>query len=300
MLRVVLTLVCAVVLAACAGDHRQSYALPLNPMLFEPEKIAQADTLVIGIPGALSSVGVLAPLQQWRSDRLSVAFYRLPGMDGRGRSESLSLRRAAETISIFVQSTGIKRVYFVGFSTGSAIAMESAKRLRRADPEMEIKIAGVSSAVPLPQPYIAGLKGAGDLLSAASRTGSLSRSVYWPEYFRTLLYGPRTERDAIEAASAEVLLEERQQRVTMPDVDLARSHGLALLGWTNANKADLAEVPIFLFHGEHDPVFSARAIRRFSDRLPQAEALVFKDQGHLLLLTVPGLFDLMRAKLGID
>ena len=141
-------------LAACAPVPRPTS----DPLIYEPAAFAAADHLVIGIPGAFSPVRVMAPLDRLAGPTRAVAFYRLPGFDDRPAEEFVNLDHAADTIVNTVRQGGFARVDLVGHSTGSAIALEAAKALRTRLPQVKVRVAAISTALPAPQPVLAGVR----------------------------------------------------------------------------------------------------------------------------------------------
>ncbi|MEO0746357.1 MAG: alpha/beta hydrolase [Pseudomonadota bacterium] len=280
-------------LAACAPVPRPTS----DPLIYEPAAFATADHLVIGIPGAFSPVRVMAPLERIAGPTRAVAFYRLPGFDDRPAEEFVNLDHAADTIVNTVRQGGFARVDLVGHSTGSAIALEAAKALRTSLPQVEVRVAAISTALPAPQPVLAGARGAVGTVGAAVRAGSLSPRAVWLEYYRTLAYGPNADTDPQVAQAADALVAANEGRITLPQEGLGRRHTRALRRWTNAAPDMLQGVEIILYHGAVDPVFPPRAVDRFARSMPDAELQLIDGHGHLLMLTYPEVWSRIASQL---
>ncbi|MEM8579116.1 MAG: alpha/beta hydrolase [Pseudomonadota bacterium] len=284
-----LALLLLLALPGCAAAPRD--AAPVDPLLFDPAAARQARAAVIGVPGALTSVRLMAPLDGFEAQGRTVAYYRLPGLDGRPRTGPLRIDAAADRIAAFAQEYDLDRVYLVGFSTGAAISLEAAKRIRTQRPQTQVAVAGISSALPAPQPILAGWRGLRGNLAAAWRTGSLNRREIWLEYYKTLLFGPQRRQSAGVRETAQNIADANAPRIVIPDASLARAHATALTTWTNPGKERLRGTAIALFHGADDPVFPLRAVERFARRLPERPLIVaYRDAGHLLVITQPDLY----------
>ncbi|WP_415920947.1 alpha/beta hydrolase [Tateyamaria sp. SN6-1] len=270
-------------LAACAPVPRPTS----DPLLRDMAAWQRANHIIIGIPGALSPVRVMAPLQELATPDRAVAFYRLPGFDGRPAEEFVNLDFAATHIARAAAATGARRVDLIGHSTGSAIALEAAKMIRRSAPHVEVRVAAISTALPAPQPVLAGARGAAGTLAAAIRARGLSPRKVWLEYYRRLAYGPAADTVPSVTRAADALVSANEGRITLPANGLGRRHTRALRQWTNPDPAALHGVDVVLYHGAVDPVFPPRAVHRFARTLPDAEVQLIDGHGHLLLLTFP-------------
>lgn len=277
---VLLFLLCA---AACAQIPRPAS----DPMLYDPAHWAGTEHVIIGIPGALSPVAVISKLDRLNGGRRAVGYYRLPGFDKRPAEEFVNLDYAAQRIADAVAESGAPRADLVGHSTGAAIALEAAKIIRTQSPEVLVRVTGISTALPAPQPALAGARGAAGTVAAAARAGSLNPRDVWLEYYRTLAYGPGAGSDPVTAEAADDLVAANEGRIDIPSDGLAHRHWRALRRWTNPHPERLAGVEVVLYHGAVDPVFPPRAVDRFARTLPQAELRLIDGHGHLLMLTYP-------------
>lgn len=279
-------------LAACTAPVTEQ---PPDPLLFAPEDIGHAKEVVIGIPGALTSIKVFLPIEDWRSPGRTIAYYRLPGFDAQPDDVALSINAAASRLATFVRDGGFEEVYLIGHSTGAAIALETAKALRRVRPDVTVHIAGISTALPAPQPVLAGLRGAKSTVAAAARARSLRPRDVWIEYYRRLSYGRDTSKHLEVIAAANARIAAGGNQIELPPPRVTRRHFQAILGWQNIRPERLEGVEITFWHGAEDPVFPPRPVRRFVDTLPEAELRLLPHHGHVILLTYPEIWqDLSR------
>jgi len=289
-----LTAVLLMWLGACATPP---VTAPTDPLIFDAAKMARANHAVIGIPGALTSVRVLAPIDGFATQGRAVAYFRLPGFDGRPSEESIDLDRAAARIAQLVRTYDLGRVDLIGHSTGAVIALEAAKEIRRTNPETEVYVTGISTALPAPQPILAGVRGAAGTVAAAVRAGSLNPRKVWLEYYRRLAYGPDVDTAPQTAQAADALVAANNDRIELPEDGLYRRHTRDLRRWTNPYPEALAGATITFYHGAVDPVFPPRPTRRFVDTLPDADLRLIEGHGHLILLTYPQVWDRIAAAL---
>lgn len=287
-------LLLCVLAAACAPQQAEP---PSDPLLFDASAMARADRVVIGIPGALTSIRVLQPIEGFATHTRAVAYFRLPGFDGRSASESIDLDRAAARIARLVAAHDLKRVDLVGHSTGAVIALEAAKDIRALSPDTKVHVSGISTALPAPQPVLAGLRGAAGTLAAAARARSLNPRKVWLEYYRRLAYGPEVEASPTTAAAADSLVAANNDRITLPEDGLYRRHTRDLRRWTNPDPEALDGADITFYHGAVDPVFPPRPVRRFVNTLPDASVTFIDGHGHLILLTYPQVWDAIQKSL---
>ncbi len=269
---------------------------PASPILFEKSDIGRATSVVIGIPGALTSIKVLFPIEAYRTRKRTVAYYRLPGYDGHPKNAPLTIPRAAKELAHFVASGGFDDVYFVGHSTGAAIAIEAAKILSETQPHVQVRIAGISTALPAPQPVLSGIRSAGGTVAAAVRALSLNPRTVWIEQYRRVSYGPDASHHAEVIAKANALVRERGEQIQLPKRGLGLKHFGAIVGWQNRKPERLTDVDIAFWHGGVDPVFRSQAVARFAKSLPQADLKVLPHHGHVILLTYPEIWDEMATR----
>ncbi|WP_299699229.1 alpha/beta hydrolase [uncultured Tateyamaria sp.] len=281
-------------LSACAG---QEASPPTDPLLYDARALAQADSVVIGIPGAMTSIRVLRPIDELETRDRAVAYFRLPGFDGRPAEESIVLDRAAARIARLVRTYDLKRIDLIGHSTGAVIALETAKDIRAASPDVEVHVIGISTALPAPQPVLAGLRGAAGTAAAAARARSLNPRKVWLEYYRRLAYGPGVDTRPETVAAADALVAANNERIELPENGLYRRHTRDLRRWTNPDPEALAGTDIAFYHGAVDPVFPPRPTQRFVDTLPDARATFINGHGHLILLTYPQVWDHIASTL---
>lgn len=267
------------------------------PLIYKADVWGTTDAVVIAIPGAFTSIRAMTPALSMVGPDRTVAFYRLPGYDGRPPEDFINLTFAADHIATETLGAGFTQIDLVGHSTGGAIALEAAKEIKRRAPEVEVRVAAISMALPAPQPTLAGVRGALGTLAAATRAGSSKPKDIWLEYYRTLAYGDEVRREPETAAAADDLVASNASRIELPKGGLGRRHTRALRRWTNPDPQALAGVEVTLFHGAQDPVFPPRTVERFARKLPEAEVRLVEKHGHLLMLTYPRIWDLISAQL---
>ena len=280
--------------AACAVPQQSGLS---DPLLFDQSAMARAGSAVVGIPGALTSVRVLSALDELETVDRAIAYYRLPGYDGRPEAEWVDIDRAAARISRLVQEMELERIYLVGHSTGAVIALEAAKAIRRSSPQVQVSVYAISTALPAPQPLFAGMRGAAGTVAAAARAGSLDPRTVWLEYYRRLAYGPNAQTNPQVAEAADALVAANDARIELPRKGLGRRHTRDLRRWTNPAPEDLEGVRLEFYHGAVDPVFPPEITARFVATLPNARLRLIEGHGHLLLLTYPEIWDLITARI---
>ena len=286
-------------LAACAPerpDEREGF----DPLLFAPEDLGTAKSVVIGIPGALTSIRVLVPIEAWRTPGRTIAYYRLPGFDDRPPDEPMSITAAAARLATFVRDEGFDQVYFVGHSTGTAIALEAAKAIRRVRPDTGVHVAGISTSLPAPHPLIAGARSAAGTAAAAVRVRSLNPREVWLEYYRRISYGPDVSKHVETRAASDQLIAANDDRIQIPKQGLARRHFRAALSWQNPKPQRLDGVDMVFWHGGVDPVFPPAPVRRFVETLPDADLRLLDDHGHVILLTYPQIWEDIARHWGFE
>ena len=281
-------------LAACAVPKQPDAS---DPLLFDQKAMARASSAVIGIPGALTSIRVLFPLDTVATRDRAVAYYRLPGYDGRPEAEWVDIDRAAQRIARLVQEQDLKRIDLVGHSTGAVIAVEAAKAIRQTSPDTDVRVQAISTALPAPQPMLAGVRGAAGTVAAAARTGSLNPRTVWLEYYRRLAYGPDSESDPQVAQAADALVAANDERITLPSRGLGRRHTRDLRRWQNQTPMALNGAQLDYYHGAVDPVFPPKITARFVNSLPDADLHLVQGHGHLLLLTYPQVWGQITANI---
>ncbi|MCE8006369.1 alpha/beta hydrolase [Aestuariivita sp.] len=279
-------------LAGCA----QQAAPPTpqaDPLLYRPEKIAATDRLVIFIPGALTSVRMFAPARGWTQSGFAPVFYRFPGLDGRPLTGPLDIGAAADEIAAFANAHPEKDVALVGYSSGAPIAILAAARITG---DRIVPVAAISPAVERSGGLPTLARGAGDILRAAARAGTLERLPIWVEYWQILLYGrnatpdPQFRQRIISRAHTH----SGERSLGPPDPNLARSHASRLARWELPPKLDLTHVRLRLYAGLEDPVFSTAQTLRFARKLGQDRIYGYPGEGHLLYLTQSDVFDTAR------
>lgn len=274
-------------LAACGQPLPPRSPGGESPLAFDAADTAAADRITVLIPGVLASVDIFGPSANWAGH--GVVRYRLPGMDGLALDHALDIETAARTIADFAARYPDKPLNLVGYSAGAAIALSAAARIERP-----LTVAAIS-----PSPGRAGgaatfLRGTRDMAAAAIRARSLSRRAIWEEYWKTLLFGRRNRLDPAFSQRIADLDAAHEGRITEPRPELVRAHSAALRHWTPPDRTRLSHVRIGFFVGLEDPVFSLRQTDGLRRKTGGGRIFGYRDDGHLLLLTRPGLFEHVR------
>ncbi|SEN36477.1 Pimeloyl-ACP methyl ester carboxylesterase [Loktanella fryxellensis] len=258
-----------------------------DPMITSAARLAEADKVVIFIPGALSSVMVFKATEAWEEAGYARAFYRYPGLDGLPVDHRLDPATAARDVAAFANEMEGKTVTLVGYSTGALIALEAAPQI---DPARQVRIAAMSPAVEHGGGPRTLIRGAGDALQAVRATGSLDKNKLWPRFWAGLLFGPEALEDPVPSPELLAAIAEGAKVGAPLDTQIAFSHMLSLPGWTLPQNLDLSGIPVAFFIGLNDPVFSTRQTTDFSRKLGGVPILGYPGQGHLLFLTRPDVF----------
>lgn len=276
-------------LASCAATP-ETTAPSSDPLLYSERAVAAADRLVVFVPGALASVRMFDSAAGWTDGGFAAVYYRFPGLDGFPLTGPLAPEQAADQIAAFANAYPDKDVALVGYSSGAPIALMAASRIAG---DRVVPVAAVAPLVERAGGLPTVVRGAGDLLRASIRAGSIDLTLVWIEYWHILLYGRDTEPDpAFREQVFEFAQEHRgDRRFGPPDSDLARAHSRALRAWEIPEDLDLSNVRLRIYAGLEDPVFSTAQTLRFARRLGVSEIYGYPGDGHLLYLTQPDVFD---------
>ncbi|MEL7116636.1 MAG: alpha/beta hydrolase [Pseudomonadota bacterium] len=279
-------------LMGCAAPRTEPRSPDTFPSLaFNAAEVAQADHLVIAIPGALSSYTIFDPMLPLLDRDTTAIFYTLPGMDGTPLDRKVTLDGAAAEIAAFAASHPKARITLVGVSTGAAIAIETATRIGP-----RASVAAISTPAP-GEAQRAGLRGLNNTLAIAARLGTLDRRKVWEAYYKVLLYGRGYAQAPQTAAKAETVLSENRKRITLPSLKLFRAHSADLNRWSLDNPETLAETDLVFFHGTVDPVFPPQPLQEFAARIPNAKVELVPGHGHLLFASDPNFFVRVGARM---
>lgn len=256
--------------------------------------VAKADTLVILVPGALASTHLFGPAFRWGGGGTAIVEYRFPGFDDLPADRSVHIIQSASTIADFANHFPGARIRLMGFSTGGAIAIEAAARMRHED----VEVAAISSAVPFPGMLGVGPRGFAQILRAAVATGSVDAKTVWLEYFKTLLFGVDWDKDPRTRAWANAFVERFRQDIVLPDDGVGRSHTSNLLIWTLSEEARSANRKVRFYHGRNDTIVPLRLVQRLAASL-NAQVVTYEPDAHLLLITRPSVIVQAGRDLGI-
>lgn len=274
-------------LAGCSAPPASPPEPERGALVYDPVEVSRSRALAVVVPGALTSVEVFEPVQGWRTQGYAVAAYRFPGLDGRPLDGDLSIAGAGAEIAAFANRYPDKPIRLIGFSTGAAIVLDAAARIDSDD----MRLALLSPAVAYAGGAETALRTATDLAAAALRAQSLRFGEVWFEYYRTLLFGRQGLRQEPFASRSRDIAAAQRDRIVLPDRRLSRSHTRDLRRWTPAADPPADPGSIRIYAGAADPVFSAAQTRRLADRLGSPAVMSYPDQGHLLFVTRPGVFD---------
>ncbi|TNF59100.1 MAG: alpha/beta hydrolase [Rhodobacteraceae bacterium] len=295
MRRLVLPLILVAALAACAPGLRQAARAPdaQDPLLYDPAMIARAERIAVFIPGALNSVAMFAPARGWTEGGFAPVYFRFPGLDGLPLDEVLDPDAAAARIADFAARHPNKDIALVGYSSGAAIAILAANRIRDG---RIVPVAAISPAVEKAGGMTTVLAGAADILRAAARAERKDTFTIWTEYWQILLYGRHAEpAPQVRAAIRDGANRLREERALRPPLArLARSHSARLRTWELPADLDLSHAPVRIFVGREDPVFTTRQTLAFARKLGLSQIHAYPGDGHLLYLTQTDVFTTAR------
>ena len=284
-MRLLLVLVFGVLVSCSARNAAQMPSE--DPLVYDAAAVARAETIAILIPGALAGRRIFKPAEQWADDPgYAIAFYRFPGMDGRALEGDLILAEAAAHIASFADRHAGKKIRLLGYSTGGPIALMAADQMAG-----DVKVAAMSTAVEKAGGLATTWRGTVDVTRAAARSGSVRLRNVWPSYYRTLLFGRKGLSDPEKMRRADAIYEQEKDSVVLPTDGLGDAHARDLQRWTLPEEYSFDPSRVRVFVGGEDPVFSSAQTRAFAARLGGVEVVTYPDQGHLLFLTQPSVFD---------
>ncbi|MCP5072910.1 MAG: alpha/beta hydrolase [Rhodobacteraceae bacterium] len=284
-----IVLLCAT-LIGCTGSNLPTHGSQ-SPLKYELQKVEKADTLVFLVPGALASVKIFGAEEVWQKNGSAIVQYRFPGLDGLPLDHALDIDSAAGTISRFANRYPNKKFRLAGYSTGGPIAITAASRIKSND----VKVAAISTAVEFGGGLETQSRGAFDVVNAAFRAGTLQKDEIWYEYYRILLFGRSTLDNPKLAEKSSTIVRQEKKRLVVPDSRISKAHTSALRSWQLPAAFDIPNVKIQFFVGLEDPVFSRRQTLAFARKVGASKISGYRDQGHLIFLTNPGVFKDVRA-----
>ena len=287
MLPVVLTL-----LGGCMAARPPA---PFNdPIMFDPALVADADTVVVLIPGAMTSVGMFGPALEWaKREGVAMAFYRFPGMHGLPVEPKLDIALAGSQIAGFANSLAGKKIRLLGYSTGGPIAILAAQEI-----EGDVRVAALSSAVERAGGISTAARIARDVAEAALRARSLRHEAVWLQYYRTLLVGREAARKplppAVVAATAGPASSQTSVAtgtVEMPEKGLPAAQSRDIRRWTLPEGIKPMPDRLRFYVGKEDPVFATHQTVAFAKKLGSPQVHAYPGEGHLMYLTNPQVFE---------
>jgi pimeloyl-ACP methyl ester carboxylesterase len=272
-------------LAGCTAPRNDE--IYVDPLVYDPQAVARAETLVILIPGALTSRGMFYSAEAW-ADRpgYALAFYRFAGMEGMPLDRPLSIEGAGREIAAFANAYPDKRIRILGYSTGGPIGILAASEIRG-----DVRVAAMSSAVELAGGADTALRVAGDVVISTARAKSLRPEDVWLEYYRILLFGRNVRKRPEAVQTSDVYVARLSKEITLPDPDVPAAQSSDLRRWRLSEAIALDPAKVRFFVGLEDPVFSTRQTLQLARKLGSARVYGYPGQGHLLYQTRPDVFD---------
>lgn len=258
----------------------------MTDLLFDAKELEDAHSIVVCVPGALSSIDIFEPVHAWRGKGYGLVFYRFPGLDGRPVTPALNILEAAEEIAALARQFPGKPVRLLGYSTGGPIVISAAPQIGG-----DVKVAAMSSAVESGGGLRTGLPGLWDVLSSAGRALSMDWRAIWMEYYRVLLFGRRVLHDDTLAQKANTLIAAHRDKIVMPDAGKPRAHTDNLRSWRLPAASRFTRKQLCFFVGDDDPVFSRKQTLEFAARCGPVPVWSYPQQGHLLFLSCETIFD---------
>ncbi|OWU69059.1 hypothetical protein ATO1_24855 [Phaeobacter sp. 22II1-1F12B] len=260
-------------------------------MLYDAQKVARAESLVIMVGGALSDRKIFGGTEAWGADgRVALVHYRLPGMDGLPLDHRLGIEDAAAQIRTFLAEHDRKRIRLLGYSTGGPVVLSAASKLTG-----DVRAAVLSPAVERAGGLATVFRGTLDILHATITSGSLNRDTVWSEYYKTLLYGQKGRVDPSKKENIRRISAKQAANIIAPDSDFQAAHTKNLSRWRIPDAMTLSDKAVRFYIGSEDPVFSRRQTQLFASRLGVVDVVEYAEQGHLLFFTCPAIFDDIAA-----
>ena len=277
-------------LSACAPQSPRPASEP-SPFVYNEQSLDGAQSIVFLLPGALTPLEIFAPVQAWDNSDYAVVGYRYPGMDDASLRYDLILDQAADDLVTFAEQHPDKKIRILAYSTGAPIAFMAASRMKHAN----VIVAALAPAVERAGGVSTAFNGIKDITAAAIRARSLKLEAIWPEYYKTLLFGSAAHSDDALRARAKVLLAQEKDRIVLPDTEINRAQTRDLKSWTVPEGLALDPEAVRLFIGLNDPVFTTRQTRKLARKLGLTSVVGYRDNGHLLFISRPDVFDDVRA-----
>lgn len=243
------------------------------------------------------SAGVLVEgwLKEATADGILLITYDRPGYGGSDRDEGRSVADAAEDVVAIADALGIDRFATWGISGGGPHALACAALL----PDRLIACGSLASVAPWGAEGLDFLEGMGEenhFEFGAALQGAEALAPYLKSV-REHMVGVTTEELIVALSS---LLTEADRAAltgeTAAYLQAGADHGLrtGVEGWVDDDLAftkpwgfDLADiqVPVLLWQGEQDNFVPTSHGLWLADRIPNVDARISPDEGHLTLLT---------------
>ncbi len=266
-------------------------APPVSPLVFDASEVAAASKIALFVPGAFASVDIFDAAAFWADEGYALAFYRFPGRDGMAGDHALDIDVAGGIVADFVADHPHHDVVLVGYSTGGPIVLTAADRVRRAPPRTGgLAVALISPAVERAGGVQTRLRGFGDVVRAAWRARSLRADAVWRAYWQVLLFGRDNLTNPDFAPRIDGFMAADFPLLTPPTPEVAELHTRALARWTLPRDFSLGDIPVGIFLGAADPVFTMDQSQTLARRLGVGRIVAYPDDGHMPFLTQERLF----------
>jgi pimeloyl-ACP methyl ester carboxylesterase len=289
MNRLVLVIVVFLVTSCGVPFSRQGMQ---DPLVYDAVQVASAQRIAIFIPGVLASVNIFDATESWTDAGYARVLYRFPGLDKLPNDHQIHPPTAARLIAAFANRYPDKDIALVGYSTGGPIALLAAAQISKG---RDVRVAAMSTAVEHGGGLSTVLRGMTDIVRAMIATGSLNGQTVWKRFWAGLLYGPDALDDPAFGDRLARDIAEGDKIIVKLDPAVALAHALGLPGFELPDDLDLQGIPVAVFIGLNDRVFSARQTYDFAQEIGDVTIYGYPEQGHLLFFTRPDVFEDMRA-----
>ncbi len=263
---------------------------PVSPLLYDAAVLAQRDKVAVFVPGAFASVDIFEAAAFWANEGYALAYYRFPGRDGLAEDHALDIDVAGGIVAGFLRAHPAHDAVLVGYSTGGPIVLTAARAFVDTPRRGALAVALISPAVDRAGGIETRLRGFSDVVAAALRARSLRADDVWRAYWQVLLFGRDNVDDPAFADRIAELVEEEHALLTPPTRAIAALHTRALSRWRLPSDFTLGDIPVGLFLGRADPVFSWTQSTALARRLGLREIVAYDTDGHMPFLTQERLF----------
>lgn len=263
---------------------------------YDPEDVAEAERIVIALPGVLNSISIFDKALAWRADGLAIVRYRYPGMDGLELDHRVTVDGVIAQIRELLERYPDKPIALLGYSAGGQLALEAAAALAYRHPRLVV----MSGATGFPQTVLTGLRAARYVIVIGVSEGTVDLEKIWKKFYPVLLFGAEGAGDPAMQARIEAIYGEERDSIVTPTLEMMQAQS-GDLTWRRLDVDEaLRDTPVLILHGQEDPVIPVETARRLAERLPRSRLVELEGQGHLIVLTSDEAFDLARDFLLAD